>query len=338
MIKEGELIEWFNSLPIEKKESVLHQLSMLWNGDEGDLKVLLKELDEQEVNTPKCKHCSSEETVRRGKFKGVQRYSCKICKKYWMATHGTSLAGLRKRELWNKYIEVFDKSKSLRAAAKEVGVCLQTSFRWRQRIMASLSVMAPQEMGGTIEMDEFQLSESNKGNRNLNRKAHRRGRDSKNHDAKKISVLVSVSRGNQGAMCQVIAAKKISSEQVNKAVGNKIKPGSTVITDKGTGFRILNQKEEISHKTVDSDLNRRRKDPVHLQTVNQAHKSIRDFLAKFNGVSTKYLQNYLNWYHYEQTNKMRLDRLKNLFIQCLTTTNALDWLRRLMIEDTIIIT
>ncbi len=227
MVEEKEIIEWFNSLPIKSKQSILHQLSALWNQEEGDLKVLLKELDEQTISPPKCKHCSSDDTVRRGKIKGVQRYSCKSCNKYWMATHGTSLAGLHKRELWNKYIEVFDGSRSLRAAAKEVGICLQTSFRWRHRIIASLSAMIPQEMGGTIEMDEFQLSESNKGNWNLNRKAHRQGRDSKNHDAKKISVLVSASRGNQGAMCQVIAAKKISGEHVNKAVGNKIKPGST---------------------------------------------------------------------------------------------------------------
>ncbi|MBS4055994.1 MAG: hypothetical protein KGZ82_01595, partial [Bacteroidales bacterium] len=34
----------------------------------------------------------------------------------------------------------------------------------------------------------------------------------------------------------------------------------------------------------------------HVQHVNQRASDLRDFIKSFKGVSTKYLQNYLNWY------------------------------------------
>ncbi len=33
---------------------------------------------------------------------------------------------------------------------------------------------------------------------------------------------------------------------------------------------------------------------IHVQTVNNKHKKLKHFLDPFNGVSSKYLQNYLN--------------------------------------------
>jgi hypothetical protein len=34
----------------------------------------------------------------------------------------------------------------------------------------------------------------------------------------------------------------------------------------------------------------------HVQHVNQTAKDLKKWLKDFNGVSTKFLQNYLNWY------------------------------------------
>lgn len=337
-MKTEQILRLFRDLPLCDKERVIELLAREWDQEEGDFNVVLSEAENLRVKKPSCVHCQSDNTMKRGKLRGVQRYSCKSCGKYWMATHGTSLLRLRKRDLWNKYIHTFDKGLSIREAAKEVGISIQTSFRWRHRLLSSLNSIVPEHLDGIVETDDFQLSLSEKGNRNLNRKAHRRGRDSKNHDSEKVSVLVSVVRGRNGAIGSVIKAKKINGDQVKKALKDKLLSGTTIITDEATSFNVLKELDHVEHKTVNSKLNQRRKDPVHLQTVNQSHKAIKEFLAPFNGVSTKYLQNYLTWFHFKQNTRMRLDKIKSTFLTCLLSTNALEWWSKLTIHDTVIIT
>lgn len=337
-MKTDQIIKLFRELPIGDKEHVIELLSKEWELEEGDFNLILNEVENLQVKKPSCVHCQSADTLKRGKIRGVQRYSCKTCSKYWMATHGTSLSGLHKRDLWNKYIQCFEQGMSIRRTAKEVGISLQTSFRWRHRLLSSLNSLVPEQLDGVIETDDFQLSLSEKGKRDLKRKPHKRGRDSKNHDSEKVSVLVSVVRGQSGANGSVIKAKKINGVQVKKALEGKLQSGSTIITDDAKSFKILSELDQVEHKTVNSKVNQRRRHPVHLQTVNQSHKAIKDFLAPFNGVSTKYLQNYLTWFHFKQSTKMRLDKLKQAFTICLLSTNALDWLMKLTVHDTIIIT
>jgi hypothetical protein len=36
---------------------------------------------------------------------------------------------------------------------------------------------------------------------------------------------------------------------------------------------------------------------LHIQTVNSRHQQIKGFLRAFRGIATKYLPNYLRWFH-----------------------------------------
>nr|MDA3778916.1 hypothetical protein [Bacteroidales bacterium] len=49
---------------------------------------------------------------------------------------------------------------------------------------------------------------------------------------------------------------------------------------------------------------------------------LRDFLRPFNGVSSKYLQNYLNWYAYIDKIQYSKTTLKLWFIEMLLTNQA----------------
>ena len=62
----------------------------------------------------------------------------------------------------------------------------------------------------------------------------------------------------------------------------------------------------IKHKALLAEDHVDKKDKsIHLQRVNNTHaQQVRNFLRPFNGVSSKYLQNYLNWYAY-------IDKLRN---------------------------
>ena len=80
---------------------------------------------------------------------------------------------------------------------------------------------------------------------------------------------------------------------------------------------------EVKHKTLRS---KKHVDPkgtkIHLQHVNQTHKQLRDFLRPFNGVSSKYLQNYLNWYVCQKQMAKTKTLIKQWLITILLSPNA----------------
>ncbi|VXB11057.1 hypothetical protein MASSI9I_100151 [Massilia sp. 9I] len=66
-------------------------------------------------------------------------------------------------------------SRSVRAAAKLIGVHRNTSFRWRHRFLDGVRQDQPERLAGIAEADEMYLLESQKGSRQLERPARKRG-------------------------------------------------------------------------------------------------------------------------------------------------------------------
>lgn len=71
----------------------------------------------------------------------------------------------------------------------------------------------------------------------------------------------------------------------------------------------LQQKKNVSKK-------------INLQRVNNTHKQLRDFLVRFNGVSSKYLLNYCNWFMYQRDLKVAEEKLKTWFTAILDSPDA----------------
>ena len=61
---------------------------------------------------------------------------------------------------------------------------------------------------------------------------------------------------------------------------------------------------------------------IHLQKVNNVHAQLSKFLSPFNGVSSKYLQNYLNWYAYIDKIRSSKKTLMQWFVSILLTDKA----------------
>lgn len=51
-------------------------------------------------------------------------------------------------------------------------------------------------------------------------------------------------------------------------------------------------------------------DIYNIQRVNAFHSSLKRWIRKFNGVSTKFLTNYLFWYKWTQLFKIEMERNK----------------------------
>ncbi len=86
----------------------------------------------------------------------------------------------------------------------------------------------------------------------------------------------------------------------------KILDDKTILcTDSHRSYTAFAKSKNLQHMKILASKGQYVKDRVyHVQHVNNMASRLRKWLDHFNGVSTKYLQNYLNWF-------MALEHLKN---------------------------
>lgn len=302
MKNQTEILALFNSLDLIEQESILNKLLQ-----EHELQMPILEKAKEEAlfieERKACPHCQSKNINKRGSQNNIKMYSCKDCKKWYSHSTGTPLWDIKLKQKWSHYLRCMSEGYSLRKSAEEVGICLQTSFDWRHKILASLNSLVPQSLSGVIECDELEIAINNKGDRNLTRKARKRSTDFSRNEGQEFNVVQVVTaverKGNK--VLKVVETKRLTEDNIEKALDGKIESGATLITDKHPSYRAFGKANpEIIHKSFRATDHVDKQDRgIHLQSVNQTHAQVRKFIAKFNGVSTKYLQNYLNWYAYE---------------------------------------
>lgn len=333
-----ELIEAFRQMSFKEKELSFSGIGSEWESQRGLMSELSLQLEQSRPGSIKCPHCSSERTIRRGIIKGVEQFTCNDCKKHFRGSFGTALFRIRRKDKWQGYLRLMEQGYSIKKAAKELGISIQTSFDWRHKILASLQTTLPEKLGGIVECDEFQLTESDKGQKHIDRKPRKRGSDGHKHDSDKVSVITAISR-DSGVITVVVDAKKIDSKEAEQALASRLEADTVLITDENRAYNAVAKKNKgISNVKINSKKNQteKPKNKMHLQTVNNQHKQIRDFLDPFNGVATKYLPNYLNWFNYRQSQKENKEKLKSMMKTCLSAVTALAWLVKIA-ENAILI-
>ena len=292
----------FNELPIRSQNKLLGDLLM-----EQELQGKVLEEARQEVLKKRekkpCPHCSSLKVYKRGKQRGVQMYKCNACSKWYSETTGTPLYDIKLKSKWQSYLNCMEQGMPIKKIAKELGISIQTSFDWRHKILSSLSQFTPTELCGLVECDELELALSNKGSKSLEREARKRGTDFKRNQGKDVvttvQVVTAVQRNGEKYL-RAVQTKRLSKKDIEKVFEGKLSKKTTLITDKHHSYKAFaKDNPSIKHKSLLAKQHIDKNDKtIHLQKVNNVHSQLRAFLRPFNGVSSKYLQNYLNWYAY----------------------------------------
>ena len=274
-----------------------------------------------------CPHCSSTKVYKRGKQKGVQMYKCNSCNKWYSETTGTPLYAIKIKHKWQSYLNCMEQGMPIKKIATKLNISIQTSFDWRHKILSSLSQFTPTTLSGQVECDEFELALSDKGSRSLERKSRKRGTDFKRNQGKDIvttvQVVTAVQRNGEKFL-KAVETKRLSKKDIEKVFDGKLVDNTTLITDKHHSYKaFIKDNSTIKHKTLLAKEHVDKNDKsIHLQSVNNTHKQVRTFLKPFNGVSSKYLQNYLNWYAYMDKIRNSKTMLKQWFITMLLTDKA----------------
>jgi len=146
MIPE-EFKTYFTSLSESSQELLITGLLDLKN-DSSDLK------EDLDARPNDCPHCGSGSVIGNGHLKGVQRYRCKACSKYFSTTTGKFWYNIKKKDKLKSYMHCLLSGYSIRKSANLVGISKQTSFNWRHKLLTSFSSISPEIFTGIVESDE----------------------------------------------------------------------------------------------------------------------------------------------------------------------------------------
>jgi transposase-like protein len=244
----------------------------------------------------RCPHCGSEHLVRNGSASGLQRYKCRSCHRTFNALTGTPLARLRQKPKWLAQADVLRDGVTITQAAERLKVARSTAFRWRHRFMALPKTVQAPSLVGIAEADETFFLRSLKGQRGLDRKPRRRGGRAAKRGLSKEQVPVLVARDRSGATANLILAADGKADLV--AALRPLLPADTILCTDGSSVLAAAVKEiGVTHRPVNVSAGRRVVAGVyHIQNVNAYDSRLKNWIRRFHGVATKYLDSYLGWF------------------------------------------
>ncbi len=228
-----------------------------------------------------------------------QRYRCKSCRMTFTDLTNTALYRTRYLNHWIKFIECMIEGYSLRKSAELISeVTHVTLFYWRHKLLTSLKQMEPSNFQGIVEMDETYFLNSEKGQRKIkDRKPRKRGGFAKKRGISNEQVCVLVARDrDKVTFSQTLGKGRLTKEQLDKAIGHKLSNKNVLCTDAWRAFKTYASEKGMPIYQFKSDGKIRTKGLYHIQNVNNYHRRLKGWIHRFNGVATKYLNNYLAWF------------------------------------------
>ena len=70
-----------------------------------------------------------------------------------------------------------------------------------------------------------------------------------------------------------------------------------LVSDGGASYPPCAAALGVSHEALNRSMGERVRGDLHVQTVNSRHSRLKDFLRPRRGIATRYLDNYLSWFH-----------------------------------------
>ena len=297
----SQILEDILQLPKYEQEQLIKRINLNLDDSPNSVAQLIEvRRGHQEKEKFTCPHCSSEEIVGHGNYMGRKRYKCKSCKKTFNDLTGTSVSCIHKKEEWKSYLQCIANNLTLREAAKQVGVSFRTSFLWRHKIIGAFKDVGCTKLEGIIEGDETFFLYSEKGNKTIEgRSARKRGGKASKAgiNDEHVAVLVSTDRNKQ-PIIEVACRGRITTNQIEDCLGKWIGENATVLcSDSHRSYERFAKDKQLKHVKINASKGQHVKDKVyHIQNINNIHHLLKDWIKQFNGVSSGYLQNYMNWF------------------------------------------
>jgi len=281
----------------------LAQLGQLSDKQKSTLELALQAPPQQAVlegvlpDLQVCPHCqvTAAQLAPWGWNRGLRRFRCRACRRTCNALSTTRLAHLRKADCWQSYAQALIDGLTVRKAAKQCGISKNTAFLWRHRFLALAAEHHDTRESGIVEVDETFFLESFKGQRSLPRPPRKRGGVGATRGTGKDQIPVMVVRDREGHTAD-FQLSKLDARNVQAALKPLIDPEAVLCTDGAAVYAAFARTSGITHQVVHSGPGQRvREGAFHIQNVNAYHSRLKHWMARFHGVATRYLVNYLGW-------------------------------------------
>ena len=151
------------------------------------------------------------------------------------------------------------------------------------------------------------------------RNSHKRGKSVhvRGLSHEKVCVPCAVNR-NGLSIAKITNLGRVSTEDLNKLYAGRIEEKSILCTDEMNSYIQFADKNNL--ELIQLKSGKAKKGIYHIQHINSYHSNLKKFMRKFNGVSTKYLNNYLIWNNILNYSKETWTEKKNIFTDFVFTT------------------
>lgn len=151
-----------------------------------------------------CPKCGRQDArfIRKGFSNGKQRYQCKSClKKFTFDANYITSWSHQSTDKWIVAIEDTLTLKSIQSLSDGIGVCRNTAFAMRHKILHALEIAISKEktLDDLIEADETYALESQKGIKVLNRKPRKHGSKANKRGLSSEQICICVAVDRSGA-------------------------------------------------------------------------------------------------------------------------------------------
>lgn len=259
-----------------------------------------------------CPHCESKRITKYGTQKGEQRYKCGECGKLFKESTGTILGRIRKKSHFLKFQDamVNEDFCSVTKMAERFDISIPTAFNWRHKILLSLPECNAKFHGET-QMDDLWIRYSQKGRKGL-KFGKKRGTTSHKGDSD-FQVKILTTTNSSYTEMKVSNIGRISKADIQRCMGDRITKNTILISDKHPSIKAFAKDHHLEHHSFKASKHTTQ-DGKGVQLLNNIAGRLDTMLNRtFRGVSTKYLQLYVNWFKFKENrkNKRRETNLQN---------------------------
>lgn len=281
-----EILRLFKSLPEKERGIVLDELTQASTEEATRLK---------DANIVCCPYCESKLFVKNGKRGPLQKYKCKACCKVFSSKTGTSLHRLQKPDKFELYKALMLESYyPIKQIAKKVGISIQTAFDWRHKIL-SLKENEDNDFKGITEIDDIWFLYSQKGRKGLEYSRKRGGSKRAGDNDFQAKLLITTDR-NKTTNMSLARIGRLKMADIERKVSGKFSENCTLVSDKHRSIAAFAKSANLKHVSFKASEHTAGGE-YHVQNINNMAAGLKTVINRtLKGVSTKYLQNYANWY------------------------------------------
>ena len=213
------------------------------------------------------------------------------CRRTFSDFTGTPLAHLKRIECWPEFCDCVLSCLTVRATGRRLGVDKDTAFRWRHRVLESLDGDDASDLAFSVTLEETWFPHSEKGSRSLDRPPRRRAalHRCEMRPAWVVVALDDTSRPATGVVGEV----RPRAADLAALLSPRLTRSREIVSTSGYygAPARLATLVGLPHRRVMSPA-------PEVRAARRYIIALHRWIARFRGVATRYLGNYLAWHRF----------------------------------------